>query len=168
MKAVVHVGGGPLDGLYNYGNYRPDNLNNTGRAQTSNEFFAWLLLDGAFCVGNGKVGYVQCGMTPASMQRRLSGETDFKAGPCNYWLTEWEQNDGSITARFQHVERDEVQRFRTARTLQTRLEKSKTKIESQGDSPPSMDLIKSILGVIEMQQRYFSLLDCSPLVSLCL
>ena len=38
MKAVVHVGGGPLDGLYNYENYRPDNLNNTGLAQTSNGF----------------------------------------------------------------------------------------------------------------------------------
>jgi hypothetical protein len=166
MKAVVHVDGGPLDGSYQFDDYNPANLNNTGLDQASNEFFAWLLLDGAYCTGKGQVGYVQGGMSPASMQRRLSGEKDFKAGPCNYWLTEWEQKEGSISARFRNVEWGEVERFRTARTLQTWLGDLKTKIESHGESPPSMDLINAMLRVIEMQQRYIGLLDPSQLIAL--
>ena len=115
MKAVVQVDGGPLDGSYAFDEYSPENLNKTGLDQGSNEFFAWLLLDGAFCFGKGQVGYVQGGMSPASMQRRLAGESNFQAGPCNYWLTEWDKKDSSISARFQHVEWAEVLRFRTAR-----------------------------------------------------
>ena len=121
MKAAVQIDGGPLDGSYKFDEYSPENLNKTGLDQGSNEFFAWHLLDGAFCFGKGQVGYVQGGMSPASMQRRLAGESNFQAGPCNYWLTEWDKKDTSISARFQHVEWAEVLRFRNARRFRLAL-----------------------------------------------
>jgi len=105
MKATVHVDGGPLNGTYTFENYAPQNLNHTGLDQGSNEFFAWLLVDGAFSFARGNVGYVQSGMTPADMRRRLAGEKSFQAEGCNYELTEYEKNGDAIVCRYNYLPR---------------------------------------------------------------
>ena len=165
MKVTAHVDGGPLDGSYTFDNYDPANLNNTGFALGSNEQAVWMLVDMPYC-SKDKIGYVQSGMSPASLQRRLAGEKDFKPGPCNYWVTEWEQENGEVVARFRHIEFSEGKRFQAVRSVQAMLEKLKTKIASDDEAAPGKDLIKTVVAIIEMQQRQINLLDPSPLIAL--
>src|SRR5208283_6094956 len=114
MKATVYVDGGPLDGSYTFDNFSPQNLNNTGLDIGSNEFHAWTMFDMTFCFGRGQIGYPVSGVSPAAMQRRLAGEKNVKTGPCNYELSDWQEQDGTIVARFRHVEWSEVTQHRAA------------------------------------------------------
>ena len=173
MKVTVLFDGGPLDGSFTFDDYNPANLNKTGLALGSNEFHAWMMFDGAFCFGKGQIGYVSGGMSPASMQRRLAGETNFQAGPCNYELVEWEEKDGAISAKFRHIDWQEVLRFRATRSVKGKLTDLKAKLESEREhlkknkgvvafsesGPTSMGLMEAVVAVIEAQQRQIDLLE---------